>query len=114
MIAPSRQRSIAAKLTWMNVLVSGIALLLVYISYLTYNVYSLRDASIQSLSGEARIIGANSVSAIEFDDRASAETTLSALRFSSDVVAAAIYTTDGAPFAQYPANGAAPPQPRTL
>ena len=111
---PSPQRSIAAKLTWMNVLVSGIALLLVYISYLTYNVYSLREASVQSLSGEARIIGANSVSAIEFDDKASAETTLSALRFSSDVVAAAIYTNDGALFAQYPANGSTPPQPRPL
>jgi signal transduction histidine kinase len=103
---PSRQRSIASMLTWMNVLASGIALMLVYVSFLGYNLYSLRDAAIANLTGEAQIVGSNSISAIVFDDRASAETTLSALSHSSDIVAAAIYTNGDAPFAQYPADGA--------
>jgi signal transduction histidine kinase len=94
----------ASMLTWMNVLASGIALMLVYASFLAYNLYSLREAAIENLSGEAQIVGANSISAIVFDDRASAETTLSALSNSSDIVAAAIYTDGDAPFAQYPAN----------
>ena len=109
MNVPSRQPSIAAKLTWMNVLVSGIALILVYVSYLAYNVYSFRNSAIESLSVEARILGANSVSAIVFDDKASAEATLSALRYSSEVVDAEIYTQAGTLFAQYPASGPVPP-----
>jgi signal transduction histidine kinase len=114
MNVPSRQPSIAAKLTWMNVLVSGIALILVYVSYLAYNVYSFRNSAIESLSAEARILGANSVSAIVFDDKASAEATLSALRYSSEVVDAEIYTQAGTLFAQYPANGPVPPPPHPM
>jgi signal transduction histidine kinase len=114
MKSASRQRSIAAKLTWMNILVSGIALILVYISYLAYDVFSFRNAAIESLSAEARILGANSVSAIVFDDKASAEATLSALRYSSDVVDAEIYTQAGALFAQYPSTGPLPLKPPTM
>jgi len=114
MKSASRQRSIAAKLTWMNILVSGIALILVYISYLAYNVFSFRNAAIESLSVEARILGANSVSAIVFDDKASAEATLSALRYSSDVVDAEIYTQAGVLFAQYPETGPLPLKPPTM
>lgn len=106
MMTSLRRRSIASMLTWMNVLASGVALMLVYVSFLGYNLYSLRVAAIASLSGEAQIVGSNSVSAIVFDDRASAETTLSALSHSSDIVAATIYTQGDVPFAQYPANGA--------
>jgi len=113
------RHSIAATLTLMNLLVSGIALILVYITFLAYNLLSFRQAAIESLSGEAQIVGANSESAIVFDDKSSAEITLSALGHSSDVVSAAIYTQGGALFAQYPAahsaaNGAAPPSPRRL
>jgi signal transduction histidine kinase len=106
MTGASRRRSIAATLTLMNTVVSGIALILVYGSFLAYSLLSFRDAAVQSLSGEARIIGSNSVSAILFDDRTAADTTLSALANSSDVVAAAIYTDSDVPFAQYPAKGA--------
>jgi signal transduction histidine kinase len=114
MMTSLRRRSIASMLTWMNVLASGIALMLVYVSFLGYNLYSLRDAAVASLSGEAQIVGSNSISAIVFDDRASAETTLGALSHSSDIVAAAIYTAGDAPFAQYPANGAIPIERRPL
>lgn len=69
MMTSLRQRSIASMLTWMNVLASGIALMLVYVSFLGYNLFSLRDAAIASLSGEAQIVGSNSISAIVFDDR---------------------------------------------
>ena len=109
-----RRRSIASMLTWMNLLASGIALMLVYVSFLGYNLYSLREAAIASLSGEAQIVGSNSISAIVFDDRSSAETTLSALSHSSDIVAAAIYTQGDLPFAQYPANGAISMERRPL
>jgi signal transduction histidine kinase len=112
--SPPRPRSIAARLSWMNLLVSGIALLLAYVSFLAYNLVSSRDAAIDNLTGEAQIVGANSVSAIVFNVPASAETTLSALSNSGDVVAAAIYTQSGTLFAQYSADGTATIQPQTM
>ncbi|MGB6692330.1 MAG: ATP-binding protein [Terracidiphilus sp.] len=114
MTPASRRRSIATTLTLMNALVSGIALILVYVSFLAYNLLSFREAAVRNLSAEAKIIGSNSVSAILFDDRASANTTLSALANSSDVVAAAVYTDSVVPFAQYPANGVTVPERRPL
>jgi signal transduction histidine kinase len=100
-----RRRSIAARLTWMNVLVSGAALLLAFVSFFTYNLISFRGAAVNNLASEAQIVGANSVSAIVFNDQATAETTLSALSNSNDVVAAAIYTQPGTPFVQYMRDG---------
>jgi signal transduction histidine kinase len=98
----------------MNALVSGIALLLAYVSFVTYNLVTAREAAVSSLNGEAQIIGTNSALAILFNDKASAEMTLSALSNSKDVVAAAIYTKSGELFAQYPASGAASIQPLAI
>lgn len=105
MTPSDRRRSIASLLTWMNLFTSGIALLLVYASFLAYNFYSFRGAALMNLSDDAQIVGANSIAAIVFNDRLSAENTLSALSNSTDIVSAAIFTTGGAPFAQYPAKG---------
>jgi hypothetical protein len=76
----------------MNALVSGIALLLAYVSFIAYDLVTSRQAAVNNLTGEAQIIGTNSAAAIIFNDKASAQTTLSALSNSSDVIAAAIYT----------------------
>jgi signal transduction histidine kinase len=114
MKSPARPRSIAARLSWMNALVSGIALLLAYVSFLAYNVVTSRQAAIDDLNGEAQIVGANSVSSILYNDSAAARTTLSALSNSSDVTAAAIYTQSGKPFAQYSASGSPPLQPQAM
>jgi signal transduction histidine kinase len=111
---PVRRTSIAARLTWMNVLVSGIGLMLAYVSFLAYNLYAYRQAAISSLSGEAQIIGSNSASAIIFNDVDSARITLSALKSSSEVVSAAIYTPSGDLFAQYVQGANLPPMPREI
>ena len=94
-------RSISGKLTRTNLLVSGTALLLAYVSFLGYDLYSLRQNLIESLSTEAAIVGANSVSAITFDDTQTAQDTLSALRASPRVLSAVILRADGKTFAQY-------------
>ena len=114
MKSPGRPRSIAARLSWMNALVSGIALLLAYVSFLAYDLVTSRQAAIDHLNGEAQIVGANSVSAILYNDGAAARVTLSALSNSSDVTAAAIYTQSGQPFAQYSVSGSAPVQPQAI
>jgi light-regulated signal transduction histidine kinase (bacteriophytochrome) len=107
--SPSRRNSIAARLTWMNVLVCGIGLFLAYFSFLAYDLYVYRQGSIENLSGVSKVVGSSSVSAIIFNDDSSAQTTLSALGGSSDIVAAAIYTNAGTRFAQFVRDGETPP-----
>jgi signal transduction histidine kinase len=96
-----RDYSIPKKLTWMNMLVSGAALLLAGAGLFAYDLYSFRAGTVSDLAIQAQIIGSNSVSAVLFDDPQSAETTLSALRAAPHVMSAEIYTPDGHSFAGY-------------
>jgi len=93
--------SISKKLTWMNMLVSGVALLLACAGFCAYDLYSFRASLISSVSIQAQIIGDNTVSALLFNDPNSAEKTLSALDANRHVIYAQIYTRDGQPFAGY-------------
>src|SRR5258706_3192439 len=92
--------SISKKLTWMNMLVSGVALLLACSAFFAYDLFTFRASVVHNLSAEAQIIGSNTVSALVFNDPHSAETTLSALKASPSIVYAAIYTPDGRSFAE--------------
>jgi signal transduction histidine kinase len=94
-------RSIAGRLMRMTLLVSGTALLLAYISFLAYDLYSLRQNLMSSIETEADLIGANSVTALMFDDQQAAESSLSALHDSKQVRSALIARADGRPFATY-------------
>ena len=104
--------SISKKLTWMNMLVSGIALLLAGVAFVAYDLITFRESLIANLSIQARIAGSNSVSALLFNDPDSAVRTLSALEAAPHIEFASIYTRDGQPFAAYwhdPARRATPP-----
>jgi signal transduction histidine kinase len=94
-------QSISDKLTRMTLLVSGTALLLAYLSFLLYDIYSLRQQLMTAMAAEANIVGANSVTSLMFDDRQTAENTLSALRNSPQIRAAVILRPDGTEFARY-------------
>ena len=94
-------QSIADKLTRMTLVVSGMALLLAYVSFLAYDLYSLRQELISALSTEANIVGANCITALMFDDRVAAQSTLAALRNSPQIRAAVIIRPDGTEFARY-------------
>jgi len=94
-------QSISDKLMRMTLLVSGTALLLAYVSFLLYDVYSLRQQLMGAMATEANIVGANSVTALMFDDSQAAESTLSALRNSPRIRAAVILRPDGTEFARY-------------
>src|SRR5713226_9564234 len=96
-----RDYSITKKLTWMNMLVSGSALLLACAAFVTYELVAFRETMVRSLSIQAQIIGSNSVSAVLFNDPHSAENTLAALKAAPNIVSAWIYTSDGRPFAGY-------------
>jgi signal transduction histidine kinase len=100
-------QSISGKLTRMTLLVGGVSLLLAYFSFLIYDLYSLRQQLMTSMAVEANIVGANCVSALEFDDKQAAENTLAALRNSPQIRAAVIIRPDGTEFARYLRNSPA-------
>jgi signal transduction histidine kinase len=93
--------SISRRLTWMNLLVSGAALLLASLGFLIYDQFAFREALRRNLSAQAQIIGANSVSAITFNDPQAAENTLSALKNFPEVLSAGIITDNGRVFARF-------------
>jgi len=97
----SQGQSISRKLTWMNMLVSGAALLLACAAFIGYDTVTFREMMVRNLSTQAQIIGSNSASALLFNDPQSAENTLSALKAAPDILSAVIYTPDGRPLASY-------------
>jgi signal transduction histidine kinase len=94
-------QSISDKFMRMTMLVSGFALLLAYLSFLVYDLYSLRQELITSMTTEANIMGANTVTALLFDDKQAAQNTLSAFHNSHQIRAAVILRPDGSEFARY-------------
>jgi len=96
-----KDNSISRKLTWMNMLVSGAALLLACAAFIAYDMLTFRASMVRNLSTQAQIIGSNSVSALLFNDRQSAENTLAALQAARNVLSAEIYSADGRLFASY-------------
>src|SRR5712671_146583 len=98
--------SITKRLTRMNVLVSGAALLMACAAFVTYDWITSREAMVHNLSIQAQIAGSNSVSALLFNDRQTAENTLSALKAAPNIVSAGIYTPEGKSFAMYWRDGA--------
>jgi len=100
-----RARSISTRLTAMNVLVSGAALLLACAAFFAYDQITFRQGLLRTLSAQAQIVGSNSVSALLFNDPQSASNTLAALKNSPHIASAGILTADGRPFAKYVRQG---------
>lgn len=100
-----RRRSISTRLTIMNMLVSGVALLLACAGFFAYDQVTFRQSMLHTLSAQAQIIASNSVSALVFNDSQSASTTLLALKNSPHITSAGILTLDYRPFAQYTRDG---------
>jgi signal transduction histidine kinase len=96
-----RRSSIATRLTGINTLVSGAALLMACVAFAAYDQATFRDAVVRNLSTKAQIVGANSISALVFNDPQAAENTLAALSAAPHIVSAEIYTPDDQPFAAY-------------
>lgn len=96
-----KRRSIAARLTMMNMLVTAIALLLACLGFFAYDQVTFRAGLVRTLSAQAQIIASNSLSALLFNDPQSAENTLAALRNSPNIASAGVLTPDHHPFALY-------------
>ncbi|HEY7818448.1 MAG TPA: CHASE sensor domain-containing protein, partial [Vicinamibacteria bacterium] len=99
---------ISRKLTWINMAVSGTALVVACAGFVAYDIVSFRRNFTTYLSSQARIVEANSVTALVFNDPASAQRTLSAIGSSSNILSATIFTLEGEPFASVSTAPAAP------
>ena len=87
--------------TSVNVATTGFALLLASIAFVTYDVLTIRDRFVRSLTTEAQMIGYNAASALVFNDREAATATLAALRAERQILAAGIFTPEGIAFATF-------------
>ncbi len=88
--------SIKRKLTAVIMLTSCVVLVIASTGFITSELVTSRRAIVQELSTIAEIIGNNSTAALVFDDKESAEETLSALSAKPNVVSAYIFRkTDG-------------------
>ncbi len=99
---------IKKKLTWMNMLVSGAALLIASAAFLGYERTMLRLAMVRNLSLQAQIAGRNCASALLFNDSESAESTLSALNAAPNILSADVYGPSGQLFARFKRGNGAP------
>ncbi len=97
--------SIAARLTWMNLLVSAVALLLACLAFLAYDQITFRNSVVRNLSAQAEIVGDATVSAVTFNDPDVAGQTLRAISNTANVRAGAIVLPSGSPFAVYQRTG---------
>jgi signal transduction histidine kinase/DNA-binding response OmpR family regulator len=96
-----RNLSIRTKLTFIVVLTSVTALLLAGGAFLSYETVTFRSKMEQDLTILADVLGANSTAALTFQDEAAARDGLGALKAQPRVESAAIYSTDGTPFATW-------------
>jgi signal transduction histidine kinase/ActR/RegA family two-component response regulator len=96
-----RNLTIRGMFTAVNVATTGVALLLASVAFVSYDIFTIHDRFVRSLTTEAQMIGFNAASALLFNDRESATATLTALRAESQVLAAGIFTPEGVAFATF-------------
>jgi signal transduction histidine kinase len=95
---------IRRKLILILLLTSGMVMLLMWLSFFSYEYLTFRRTTVRQLSVMGEIIAANSTAALAFQSRNDAEKTLSALAVEPQIVAACLFDQNGKQFAQYPAD----------
>jgi len=99
-----RNLPIRRKLMTVNLLISGVVLLLTCAAFITYEIITLRKAMVQGYITRASLIAANSTAALAFQNESDAADALAALKTDSHVIEACIYNNQGRIFAKYPAG----------
>jgi signal transduction histidine kinase/CheY-like chemotaxis protein len=100
-----KNSSIQRKLTFVIVCTSLVGLSLACLIFDLYERTSFRAAMTSELAVLADTLGANTAASLAFNDRKSAQDMLGALRAERHIVAACLYDSHGAVFAQYRRDG---------
>jgi signal transduction histidine kinase len=106
-----RDLPIRHKLLALGMLGSTLALVASGVAFGVYDWLTFRESLARSLAVQAEILAANCQSAVIFRDDRSAVSTLEALSVEPGILAAAVYTADGARFAAYRREGEPEPPP---
>jgi PAS domain S-box-containing protein len=104
----SKNSSIQRKLTFVIVCTSLAGLSLAFLSFDFYERRNFRASMTSELSALAETLGANSAASLAFNDRKSAQDMLGVLRAEHNIVAAGLYDSHGAVFAEYRSAGLSP------
>jgi two-component system, NtrC family, sensor kinase len=96
-----RDIPIGRKLAITGMLASGVALLLTYSAFVSYEAITYKESLVTDLSSAAAIVGYNSSAALVFDDPDSAARTLESLSTHESIIGAALFDRNGELFAQY-------------
>jgi PAS domain S-box-containing protein len=97
-----RQPSIKKRVRAVILLASVIVLSVTASAFVIYEAIAFRAQLVRNLSTLATVIADNSAAPLAFDNNAIAEDILAALRAEPDIVAAAVYDSEGKLFAKYP------------
>ncbi|HZI34075.1 MAG TPA: CHASE sensor domain-containing protein, partial [Candidatus Binatia bacterium] len=111
---PLKDIPIRRKLIIIILLTSVMVMLLMWLSFFSYEYLTFRRTTVRQLSTMGEIIAANSTAALAFDSRNDAAETLSALQVEPHIADACLFDKEGKLFAQYPAGrqpDAFPPVP---
>src|SRR5882762_4250817 len=99
-----RATSIQRKLTLLVMITTSVALLLAAIQFILNDVADYRRRVVDDLAILAHIVGENCTSSLEFETPKEATNTLASLQAKPHILAAAVYSTNGALFASYTAK----------
>jgi PAS domain S-box-containing protein len=98
-----RDTPIKRKLMVILMLTSSVVLLLTCAAFFSYELTTFKENAFQSLSTLGDVIASNSTASLAFDNESDATEVLSALKGRPQIIAAALYDSDGKLFARYPA-----------
>src|SRR3569832_1595800 len=98
---PFRNSSITARLTAMNLLVCLFALVVACAGFITYDVASIRDSIVRTVTSQAQIVAQSISAPLVFNAPDTAQRMLYALRASPNISGALIPGADHRPFAHY-------------
>ena len=104
-----RNVPIKRKLAIINMVSSGVALMLACLALMAYEFVVFRASMVSDLATTAEIIGDNSSAALTFNDPDSARQTLRSLASHPHIVGGALYGRNGAVFAVYQRPGVSTP-----
>jgi PAS domain S-box-containing protein len=110
----SADTPIRRKLIAMMLLISGVVLVLTCATFVVHEFLTFRQSLVDKVTTLARVVAANSTASLAFDNQEDATETLSALRAEPHITQAALYDSNGALFAVYPAQLRTDALPRSL
>ena len=98
---PSPSPQLGQRMALVNLMTAGAALLVASTVLIGFQFIALRDALLDDVSVQARIVADNSTAALAFGDKSASEETLAALNGAPNVQKAGVFTPARVPLALY-------------